>query len=251
MKNVVIITGAAGRIGSALAAFLANQGYNLLLTDINKKKLLILKKKYSYLTRVEIFSTNLNFLTNINKLFFFAIQKFKRIDAAIYCSYPKSKGFGKKFEDVKEYYLKQDLNYQIGSLILFCQRIIRFFLKFKKGNLILISSIQGLSSPKFEHYKNTKMVSPIEYTVSKSAIISITSYLSKYFRNKNLRINCVSPGGIEDNQPKVFKKRYRNSCNNIGLLKTNNIVPTISFLLSDDSKAINGKNIIIDDGWSL
>jgi NAD(P)-dependent dehydrogenase (short-subunit alcohol dehydrogenase family) len=95
------------------------------------------------------------------------------------------------------------------------------------------------------------MTSPIEYTVSKSAIISITSYLSKYFRNKNLRINCVSPGGIEDNQPKVFKKRYRNSCNNIGLLKTNNIVPTISFLLSEDSKAINGKNIIIDDGWSL
>ena len=41
MKNVVIITGAAGRIGSALVAFLANQGYNLLLTDINKKKILI------------------------------------------------------------------------------------------------------------------------------------------------------------------------------------------------------------------
>ena len=70
-------------------------------------------------------------------------------------------------------------------------------------------------------------------------------------RNKNLRINCISPGGIEDNQPKVFKKKYRNSCNNIGLLQPNNIVPTISFLLSEESKAINGKNIIIDDGWSL
>jgi len=61
----------------------------------------------------------------------------------------------------------------------------------------------------------------------------------------------VSPRGIKDNQPKVFKKRYRKSYNNIGLLKTNNIVPTISLLLSEDSKAINGKNIIFDDGWSL
>jgi short-subunit dehydrogenase len=251
MKSVVIITGAAGRLGCTLVPYLAQQGYSLLLTDINKKKLYFLKRKYSHLTRIEIFSINLNFLTNINKLLFFAIQKFKRIDAAIYCSYPKSKGFGKKFEDVKEFYLKQDLSHQIGSLILFCQSIIKLFLKFKKGNLILISSIQGISSPKFEHYKNTKMTSPIEYTVSKSSIISITSYLSKYFRNKNLRINCVSPGGIEDNQPKVFKKKYRNSCNNIGLLQPNNIVPAISFLLSEESKAINGKNLIIDDGWSL
>jgi NAD(P)-dependent dehydrogenase (short-subunit alcohol dehydrogenase family) len=251
MKDVIIVTGASGRIGSELVSHLAKQGYNLLITDIKKKGLLNLKKKYSHLTRIEIFVGDLNILTNINKLLFFAIQKYKKIDGAVYCSYPRSKGYGKKFEDVKEHYLKQDLSHQLGSLILFCQKIINFFLKFKKGNLILISSIQGLSSPKFEHYKNTKMTSPIEYTVSKSAIISITSYLSKYFRNKNLRINCVSPGGIEDNQPKVFKKKYRKSCNNIGLLQPYNIVPTISFLLSEESKAINGKNIVIDDGWSL
>jgi len=251
MKDVIIITGACGRIGSELVSHLAKQEYNLLLTDINKKRLFNLKKKYSHLTRIEIFAGNLNLLTNINKLLFFTIKKFKKIDAAVYCSYPRSKGFGKKFEDIEEYYLKQDLNSQIGSLILFCQKIIKFFLKFKKGNLILISSIQGVSAPKFEHYKKTKMTSPIEYTVSKSAIISITSYLSKYFRNKNLRINCVSPGGIEGNQPKDFKKKYRRSCNNIGLLQPNNIVPTILFLLSEESKAINGKNIIIDDGWSL
>jgi NAD(P)-dependent dehydrogenase (short-subunit alcohol dehydrogenase family) len=251
MAKVVIITGAAGRIGAELTASLAKQGYSLLLTDINEKKLIKLKLTYSHLAHIEIFATNINILSNIKKLLGFAIKKFKTIDAAVYCAYPKSKNFGNKFEDLRELDLKQDLNNQIGSLIFFCQKLIAFFIKFKKGNLILISSIQGVSLPKFEHYNSTKMTSPIEYTVSKSAVISITGYLSKYFRNKNLRINCISPGGILDKQSKTFQKKYRSACNNIGLLNPKDIIPTILFLLSEESKAINGKNIIIDDGWTL
>ena len=75
---------------------------------------------------------------------------------------------------------------------------------FFSENLVLISSIQGIQAPKFEHYKNLNMNSPIEYSAIKSGIISITKYLSKYYRNKNIRINCVSPGGIKDNQPRLF-----------------------------------------------
>ena len=40
------------------------------------------------------------------------------------------------------------------------------------------------------------MVSPIEYTAIKSGLISITKYLSKYCKNQNIRVNCISPGGI-------------------------------------------------------
>ena len=86
------------------------------------------------------------------------------------------------------------------------------FLKQKVGNLILISSIQGTQAPKFEHYKNLNMTSPIEYSAIKSGIISITKYLSKYYKNKNIRVNCVSPGGIDDKQSNtkvhVIQKDY-------------------------------------------
>ena len=54
------------------------------------------------------------------------------------------------------------------------------------------------------------MVSPIEYTAIKSATIAITTYLAKYFKKKNIRINCVSPGGIYDKQPKKFVTKYNN-----------------------------------------
>ena len=50
------------------------------------------------------------------------------------------------------------------------------------------------------------MNSPIEYTAIKSGIISITKYLAKLFIKKNIRVNCISPGGIESKQPVKFKK---------------------------------------------
>ena len=66
-----------------------------------------------------------------------------------------------------------------------------------------------------------------------------------------MRINCISPGGIKDKQPDSFINNYKNDCNNIGMLSSSQVTSTILFLLSDDSFAINGQNLIIDDGWSL
>ena len=83
---------------------------------------------------------------------------------------------------------------------MFSQSAVSLFKEQGYGNLIHLSSIQGVSSPKFHHYNGTKMVSPIEYSAIKSGIISITKYLAKYCGGNNIRVNCISPGGISDNQ---------------------------------------------------
>ena len=95
------------------------------------------------------------------------------------------------------------------------------------------------------------MTSPIEYTAVKSGIISLTSWLAKYFKNKNIRVNCISPGGILDHQTELFLEKYRSSCTNKGMLDPTDVAGTVLFLLSDQSKYINGQNIVIDDGWTL
>tara|TARA_E500000178_G_C16452725_1_gene500825 strand:- start:157 stop:489 length:333 start_codon:yes stop_codon:yes gene_type:complete len=109
----------------------------------------------------------------------------------------------------------------------------------------------GLNNPKFETYKGTNMSSPIEYSAIKSGIISITKYLAKYYAKNNLKINCVSPGGIKNNQPNKFIQNYKKQCNIKGLLNSDDVVNTINFLLSKKSDAISGQNIVIDDGYSL
>lgn len=255
-KKTIIITGAVGKIGSALATTLVKKGHKVLLGDIDKSKLVKIKKELNS-KNVHIFYGDLTTKNNIDRFIKFGVKKFKNIHAAVHCSYPRSKKYGAKFEDLKEINLKNDLYYQLGSSIIFSQRIIKYFLKQKKGNLILISSIQGVQPPKFEHYEGSKykglnMGSPIEYSAIKSGIISITKYLSKYYRNQNIRINCVSPGGVRDSKhPKLFIKKYRKSCNSKGLLEGEDISKLIIFLLSEESKYISGQNLIIDDGWTL
>ena len=76
------------------------------------------------------------------------------------------------------------------------------------GKIIFISSIQGVRSPKFDHYKGLKMTSPVEYSVIKSGVISLTSYLAKLYKKNKIIVNCVSPGGIRDKQHNKFIKRY-------------------------------------------
>ena len=95
------------------------------------------------------------------------------------------------------------------------------------------------------------MSSPVEYAAIKAGIIAITRWLAKYHRNQNIRVNCISPGGILDSQPKSFLDQYRLSCTNIGMLSANEIASAVVFLLSPAAKAINGQNLIVDDGWTL
>ena len=95
------------------------------------------------------------------------------------------------------------------------------------------------------------MISPIEYSAIKSGIIAISLYLAKYCKGQNIRFNCISPWGILDNQPESFLDRYQKNCLSKGILDPEDVTGTLIFLLSDQSKYVNGQNIIVNDGWGL
>lgn len=227
---------------------LIKQGYNVIIIDTKISK--INKFKNSKI-KPEIIRADINKENDIKKFILLCSKKFKSIDALVHCAYPKTKDWGTKFESLKQESLNKNLNNQLGSTIILSKNIINQFLKQKYGNLILLSSVMGSNNPKFETYRGTTMYSPIEYSAIKSGIISITKYMAKYYSKKNLKINCVSPGGIKSSQPKKFIKNYRKQCNSIGLLNPDHVVNAIIFLLSDKSNAVSGQNIVIDDGYSL
>jgi NAD(P)-dependent dehydrogenase (short-subunit alcohol dehydrogenase family) len=250
MKKIIAISGASGMLGFSLSEALVKKGHYLFLGDINIKNIKELHNKYP--EKINYTKSNLTKSNEIQKFIVAGVRKFKKIDSFVLCAYPKSKKWGSSFEELRENNLKNDLHNQLGSTIIFCQQIIKYFLKNKiKGDIILISSIQGVSAPKFEHYNKTKMTSPIEYSAIKAGIISITRYLAKYLKKKNIRINCISPGGILNKQPISFVKAYKKTCTSKGLLAPEDISGIISFMLEKESNYINGQNIIVDDGWSL
>jgi NAD(P)-dependent dehydrogenase (short-subunit alcohol dehydrogenase family) len=65
------------------------------------------------------------------------------------------------------------------------------------------------------------------------------------------RANAVSPGGILDHQPAAFLQKYKQQSCGKGMLDPNDLCGTIAFLLSDDSKYLQGQNLIVDDGFTL
>ena len=181
------------------------------------------------------------------------VNKYKKSDTLFILGSGASinKIYGKAVFDVMLQDFNENINLHLGGYFHVMQKFAELFINQGYGNIINIASIQGVLAPKFDHYIGTDMTSPIEYTAAKSAIISMSKYMAKYLAGKNIRVNCISPGGIKDNQPAVFLNRYKTSCTNKGMLDAEDLVGTLLFLISDQSKYINGQNIIVDDGWSL
>ena len=244
------ISGGLGLLGTAFSRAIVANGGNVVIGDVseNKGELLIDElgnKNATY------YNGNLTIISEMDNFISHGLEKFGQIDAAVHCAYPVSAQWGTRLEDLEPTDLEKDLFCQLGGAILFSQRTITQFRKQGCGNLIHISSIQGISAPKFEHYSGTDMVSPIEYSAIKAGVIAIVRYLAKYTQGENIRVNCISPGGILNNQPVSFLKKYQSNCSSKGMLDPEDIMGTLLFLLSDNSKYINGQNIVVDDGWSL
>ena len=208
IKNKVIcIIGGSGLIGMSFVNECKKQNAKVIVADIfkgNKKS--IRKNKED---NIKYINTDITKESSIISLFKYIKKEFLHLDSVVLCAYPKSKKFGSSIENLDPKYLKEDLFNQLGAPIILSKHAIKYFLKQGFGNIIHLSSIQGITSPKFEHYNGTTMVSPIEYSAIKSGIISVTKYLAKLYKNKNIRVNCISPGGIKNNQPKKFLQSYK------------------------------------------
>ena len=246
-KKLIIIVGGAGRIGRAFVQSCINENMSVCVMDICEVKVWEkLNIDCDFFVQVDI--NNTKSLTNgIRQVF----AKYKKIDCIVNTSYPRNKNYGKAVFDVTLEDFNENINLHLGGYFNVMQKFAELFIDQGHGNIINIASIQGVLAPKFYHYEGTDMTSPIEYTAAKSGIISMSKYLAKYLAGKNIRVNCISPGGIKDNQQSVFLNRYKTSCTNKGMLDAEDLVGTLLFLISDQSKYINGQNIIVDDGWSL
>ena len=115
----------------------------------------------------------------------------------------------------------------------------------------MIGSVSGIMSPRFDTYEGLNMTTPVAYSCIKSGLISLSKYAVKYLAGENIRINTISPSGVLDGQNPKFLDRYKKYCLNKGMLDADDLSGTIEFLLSNDSKFINGQNIVIDDGFTL
>lgn len=249
-SNVILVSGACGLLGQQIVREILEQNCCVLVTDTDTDKATKLIRTLQS-DRVQFALMDITDADSIDQAIVVGMKQFGSVDACVNAAYPHTGAWGAPFEELEMDDLQENLRLQLGGAIILSQRMMKHFISQGHGNFIHISSIQGVAVPKFEHYEGTSMNSPIEYSAVKSGIISMTGWLAKYYKNKNIRVNCVSPGGILYKQPQMFLEKYRDSCTSKGMLDPTDVAGTVLFLLSDQSKYINGQNIVVDDGWLL
>lgn len=250
--KVIIIAGGAGLIGASISKAIAKNGAKLIIADINEQAGQGLKARLeSEFGSADFVKFDLTSSESIKNAINFAKEKYGKIDAVLNAAYPRTKSFGAHFFDVSFEDFCANVNLQLGGAFLILQEFARFFKEQGWGNIITLSSIQGVVAPKFETYKGTAMSSPVAYSAIKAGVIHMSKYLAKYLKGCNIRVNCISPGGILDSQNPVFLDQYKEVCLNKGMLEPSDICGAAVFLLSDASAYVNGQNIVVDDGFCL
>jgi len=238
--KIVLITGGMGIQGPEHAKAFKEVGAKVVVTDIKSGD----------------FKMDVTNEDEIKKTTREIVEKYKRIDVLVNNAGATGKQVSKAavpIEDQKlkdwEYILKVNLT---GTWL--CSQIVgKIMAKQSKGSIINIASIYGLAGPDFSIYKQAeyagkKMGLPAAYAASKGGVISLTRYLASYWADKNVRVNCVTPGGIFDNQSENFVKAYSKNVPMGRMAEKNEISGTLLYLASDLSSYVTGANIVVDGG---
>ena len=253
-NRVIVITGAAGLLGSEYADGFCQAGGNVVLADKNfekcKKLAAKLEKKYGVKPLpIKLDVTNPN---SIKKMVAHITKKFSKIDVlvnnAIYPEIGKIKKT--KFEDFPLDVWKKGIDVNLTGMFLCSQQIGKIMKKQKNGVIINISSIYGIKGPDQRIYGKTKIIKSALYATTKGAVINFTKYLASYWNRTGIRVNTLSLGGVEENQDRNFKKKYSDKTMIGRMAKKDEYVGALLFLSSDASSYLTGSNLVIDGGWS-
>jgi NAD(P)-dependent dehydrogenase (short-subunit alcohol dehydrogenase family) len=252
--SVVIITGAAGNLGSKYAEGLSQAGANLVLADLDydscKKLGKQLESKYS--TKTLAIKLDLTNKISIKNMVSKSMKQFSKIDVLInnaaYQGNQKTRKI--KFEDFPLNEWNKAVSVNLTGIFLTCQEVGKIMVKQKKGNIINISSTYGIVAPDQRIYGVSGQNAAAFYSATKGAVINLTKYLASYWNRTGIRVNCLSPGGVENSQELNFIKNYSEKTILGRMARKDEYVGAIIFLSSDASSYMTGSNLIVDGGWT-
>lgn len=241
----IVITGASSGIGRQCAITCSKMGASLFIFGRNQEQL-----EYT-LSQLDG-NTHFSFAQDIREVdkFGFAIETVVAKQGAI-DGFIHSAGIQNtlplRLHTNSIYYNQFDVN-AIGGFE--CCRTLTQKNNFSKkgGSIVLIASIRGIIGASNQ----------IGYAASKGAVIAGTRSLALELAFRNIRVNSISPGMVENTEmtKKLLAKlppQWETESKleyPLGWVSTNDIASTCVFLLSDESKKITGTNIIVDGGFS-
>jgi NAD(P)-dependent dehydrogenase (short-subunit alcohol dehydrogenase family) len=251
----IAITGAAGHLGSALAAVIADAGADLYLVDRDAAGLEAVASTLGARAKgsVEVFVTDLEDESSRKACVEALESKTSRLDGlvhnAAFVGTSELEGWAVGFKDQSLETWRRALEVNVTAPFHLTQLMLPLLEAASTPSVVTIGSVHGIVGPDWRLYEGLKMANPAAYAASKAALIQLTTWLATTLAPK-IRCNSVSPGGLERSQPSKFVTRYEERTPMGRMGSENDIVGAIVYLLSDASSYVTGQNIVVDGGYS-
>ena len=264
--KVIVITGAAGLLGSKHAQAIAASGGIPILLDLNKNAVEKLASKIEEKFQLnglafEIDITNETAVKhNADEL----IERYGKIDGLVNnaAQNPKvEENNEKNFSRLENFPLDawmEDINVGLTGAFICAKYFGHKISKNPKGGSIVnISSDLGLIAPDQRLYhkenlsKDQQLVKPVSYSVIKTGLIGLTRYLATYWIDQGVRCNAICPGGVDNGQSKEFLTEVSSRIPMNRLANADEYQGTLVWMLSEASSYLNGAIVPVDGGRTV
>ena len=260
LKNkTAIVTGALGLIGKKHCEALAMAGANVIVADINKEDC----KDFARKLGKNHFGISLDVTNsdNLQEAKQKILKKYKTLDvlvnnAAINDMFenPAMAAHLSAFENYPVEAFRQSLEVNVTGVFLCSQVFGTVMAEQGRGSIINVASTYGLVGPDQKIYQNTEGVQTFyksaAYPATKGAVINFTRFLAAYWGHKDVRVNTLSPGGVENGQDDFFYKNYAAKTLLGRMANADDYQGALIFLASDASAYMTGANLVVDGGWT-
>jgi len=251
--KVAVVTGGAGRIGRALSSGLADAGAQVCVLDIERNASNELAKQLTAATGRKMLSAVAD-TTNEDALTAAVTEITAELgppDILVNSTQFRGKGYyGSEVGDHPREAWDKVLEVNLTGVYLCCQVFGRSMAAGRGGNIVNIASTYGVVSADPRIYGDSGVNSPVSYAASKSGVLNLTRYLAVHWRDKNIRVNCLVPGGVFDNQGDEFVEAYCARTPLGRMASAEDYVGPVLFMVSDASTYMTGSILTVDGGWT-
>jgi len=252
--RTAFVAGACGKIGRAICHALAVQGCNVIVADLQAEECMKLVHELDRhiggkhlpapgdLTHEEHIQGALHTVTACGPL-----------HILIHCigltSSTPIPGYAVPFSNQTLKSWELALKTNLTSAFLLSKLAYTYLEKKGQSSVIFLSSIYGSLGPNWSLYEGTDMSNPVAYGATKGGLEQLMRYLATLWA-PGVRVNCISPGGVEHGQPETFVRRYEKMTPLQRMATPEDIAGPVVFLASDAARYITGQNLMVDGGWS-
>lgn len=260
LKNkTAIVTGACGLIGKKHCEALAAAGAHVVVADMNPDACeAVAKTLPGHPMAISFDVSNEESVKNAAEKI---LEKYGTIDvlvnnAAINDMFenPALAAEQSKFENYPVDMFRRSLEVNVTGVFLCAQVFGTIMARQGKGSIINVASTYGMVGPDQSIYINREgkqvFYKSAAYPATKGAVINFTRFLAAYWGGKGVRVNTLSPGGVENGQDEWFIENYAAKTALGSMAQPTDYMGAVVFLASDASSYMTGANLVVDGGWT-